>query len=447
MKKKSDNRWRAGIQIKLSIILIFTLTSVLTVFSLFYYFKTKSDMKKELYSRAGFFAENLSASMVMPLWEMRNTIIENIIDSAMLEKQIFAVLVKHEKKILYGKIRDSNQNIVSTDKEIAGNYYLKSKDIFSKDKENLGNVEVYMTLEFMQKKLDYSVFVMFAVCIIINAASFLIMFFSLKKWVIFPISHIINGISEGTEQIFFSSEQVASASQALAEGNSEQAASSEEISSSLEEVSFMVRQNAEHAGKTDKFMKEVINIIGKALNAMNRLKDSMEDIIRTGEETSGLVKTIDGIAFQTNLLALNAAVEAARAGDAGRGFSIVADEVKKLAMRTADAARNTSAMIEGTQEKIRTHGEILSQTREGLIKTDDYAHNVGKLIVRIAEPSEEQALRIGQLNNAVKETDKITQNNAADSVKTASASEEMKAQVEKIKIFVNELTVLIAKKR
>jgi len=446
MKKTSDSHRKSGIQVKLSIILIFTLTAVLTGFSLFYYVKTKSDMKKELHNRTEFFAENLSASLVMPLWEMRDAIVEKIIDSSMLEKQIIAVIIRQEKKILYGRIRDSNWNIVKTDKEISGNYYLKSKDIFSKDKEHLGSVEIYITLKFMQKELDDEVFIMFAVCVITDVSLFLIMFFSLKKWVIFPVRYIIKGISEGTEQIFFSSGQVAEASQSLAEGNSEQAASSEEISSSLEEVSFMVKQNAEYAGNTDNFMKEVIKLVEKALNTMNRLQASMEDIIRTGQQTSGLVKTIDNIAFQTSLLALNAAIEAARAGEAGSGFAVVANEVRNLAMRTSETARNTSALIEGTAEKIRTHGEILSQTLEGFIKTNDYAHKMGKLIVRIAETSEEQALRIGLLNKAVKETDKITQNNAADSVETASASEEMKAQVEKIRIFVDELTVLIGKK-
>lgn len=446
MKKTSDSHRKSGIQVKLSIILIFTLTAVLTGFSLFYYVKTKSDMKKELHNRTEFFAENLSASLVMPLWEMRDAIVEKIIDSSMLEKQIIAVIIRQEKKILYGRIRDSNWNIVKTDKEISGNYYLKSKDIFSKDKEHLGSVEIYITLKFMQKELDDEVFIMFAVCVITDVSLFLIMFFSLKKWVIFPVRYIIKGISEGTEQIFFSSGQVAEASQSLAEGNSEQAASSEEISSSLEEVSFMVKQNAEYAGNTDNFMKEVIKLVEKALNTMNRLQASMEDIIRTGQQTSGLVKTIDNIAFQTSLLALNAAIEAARAGEAGSGFAVVANEVRNLAMRTSETARNTSALIEGTAEKIRTHGEILSQTLESFIKTNDYAHKMGKLIVRIAETSEEQALRIGLLNKAVKETDKITQNNAADSVETASASEEMKAQVEKIRIFVDELTVLIGKK-
>lgn len=445
MKKTSDNRWQPGIQVKLSLILFLTLTAVLTGFSLFYYLKTRADMKEEFRNQGIFFTENLSASMEMPLWEMRNEIVENIINSAMLEKQIFAVLVKNGKKIIYGKTRDSNWNIIGTDKEISGDYYLKSKDIVSKDHENIGSVEVYMTWNFMQKELDNSVHTMFVAGIIINASLFLIMVFSLKKWVILPVSRIINGIIKGTEQIFFSSGSVAVASQSLAEGNSEQAAASQEISFSLEEVSVMIKQNAEHAGQTDEFMKQVVAIIEKALDSMSKLTDSMEDMSRTSKETAGLVKNIDEIAFQTNLLALNAAVEAARAGGAGGGFAIVADEVKKLAMRAAGIARNTSGLVEESLEKIHVHREILLKTREGFTGTADYVDKMGKLIGRITEISGEQATRVGHLNDAVKEADKITQNNANGSEEAACASVEMKAQVEKIKIFVNDLAALIGK--
>ncbi|MGE0085559.1 MAG: methyl-accepting chemotaxis protein [Desulfococcaceae bacterium] len=446
MKKTSESHWRAGIQIKMSLILIFAITSVLAGFSLFYYCKTKLAMQKVLYCQADFFAENLSVSLGMPLWEMRENIIENIIDSAMLEKQIAAVLVKNENKILHGKTRDSNWNIVKTSEEISGHYYMKSKAIVSKDDEKLGAVEVYMTWKFFQKELDRSAAGMFALCVIVNILLFLIMFFSLKKWVIFPVSHIISGISKGTQQIFSSSEQVASASQFLAEGNSNQAAASENISSSLEEISVMAKQNADSAAQSDRFMKEVINITEKAIESINRLKDSMENIIKSGKATSGLVKTIDEIAFQTNLLALNASVEAARAGEAGGGFAVVAGEVKNLAARASEAARNTSLLIEDTLEKIETGGKIASQTCESFRETADYTQKVGTLTAGIAQTSKEQSLRIVQLNNAVREIDTLIQNNAADSEETAAASAEMKAQVEKIGVFVNDLTVLIGKK-
>ncbi|OQY55713.1 MAG: hypothetical protein B6245_19420 [Desulfobacteraceae bacterium 4572_88] len=447
MKKISDNRWRPSIQVKLSLILMFTLTAVLGGFFLFYYSRTKSDMENEFGKQGFFFAENLSTSMVMPLWEMRDKIVEKIIVSAMFEKQIVAVLVKNEKKILYGKIRDNNWNIIRTDKEISGNYYLETKDIVSEDNEKLGKVEVYMTWKFMQEKLDDSLVSMFEVCISMNALFFLIMFFSMKKWVIFPVCRIINGVSRGTEEILLSSRQVALASQSLAEGNSEQAATSEEIFSSLEEVSFMVRQNADNAAQSDNYMREAINIIEKAIRSMKKLEDSMDDIISAGKATSGLAETIDKIAFQTNLLALNAAVEAARAGEAGSGFAVVADEVRNLAVRASEAARDTSVLIEGSLKRIEIGGKIVSETCENFSEAADYTYKVGELTARIAETSEDQSLRIVQLNDAVRETDKTIQSNVADSEETASASEEMKAQVESIKIFVNELTILIGEKR
>ncbi|MEZ4524502.1 MAG: methyl-accepting chemotaxis protein [Desulfobacterales bacterium] len=446
MTEISDNRWRAGIQVKLSLILILAITSVLSGFSLFYYCKTKSAMQKELCCQADFFAENLSASLSMPLWEMRENLIENIIDSAMLEKQIFAVLIKNEKKTVYGKKRDSSWNIVGTSDVISGNYCVRSKAVASKDEENLGTVEVYMTWKFLQKELDRSAVGMFAVCVAVNMFLFFITFFSLKKWVILPVTHVIRGISRGTEQIFSSSGQVASASQLLAQGNSAQAEASENISSSLEKISDMAKQNADSAARSDSFMKEVTNIIGKAIDSMNRLKDSMENIVSAGKATSGLVKTIDEIAFQTNLLALNAAVEAARAGEAGGGFAVVAGEVKNLATRASEAARNTSSLIEDTLAKIETGGRIALETRENFSETAAYTNKVGELTSRIAQTSKDQSHRIAQLNHAVREIDKLIQNNAADAEETASASAEMNAQVEKIKTFANELILLTGKK-
>jgi len=434
-----------GIQGKLGLILMFAVTVIFATVTLSYYYRIRSDMNTQLSALTALSAKNLSAGLAVPIWNFDEQASEKIIDSVMFEKQIAAVVVRNkENTVLHSKIRDSAWNIVKSNKEISGNYFLKAEDIL-RDEDKIGTVKVYVTSEFMRKEISHSLVSMLAVFMISNALLFLILFFSIRKWVIFPVSHIIRGITRGTEQIFSSSEQVASASQSLAEGTSEQAASGQEISSSLEEVSSMVRQNADNAAQTDAFMKNVALVVEKANQSVNRLTGSMEDIIRTSMETSGLVKTIDEIAFQTNLLALNAAIEAARAGQSGGGFAVVAGEVRNLAMRAAQASRNTSDLLEGTLNKVQTGGKIAAETREAFGQVSDYAHKAGGLIGEIAGTSQEQALRIGHLSNAVSGTDRITHNNAANAEETASASEEMKSQVEKIKILVSELTLLIGK--
>ncbi len=158
--------------------------------------------------------------------------------------------------------------------------------------------------------------------------------------------------------------QVSSASQQLAAGSSEQAASIEETSSSLEEMSSMTSQNADNAGCADNLMKEVNQVVGQANASMTELTTSMAHISQASEETSKIIKTIDEIAFQTNLLALNAAVEAARAGEAGAGFAVVADEVRNLAMRAADAAKNTADLIEGTVKKVSDGSDLVTKTND-----------------------------------------------------------------------------------
>jgi methyl-accepting chemotaxis protein len=159
----------------------------------------------------------------------------------------------------------------------------------------------------------------------------------------------------------------------------------------------------------------------------------MKEITTASEETSKIIKTIDEIAFQTNLLALNAAVEAARAGEAGAGFAVVAEEVRNLAMRAADAAKNTSGLIEGTVKKIKDGSDLVLKANEAFSEVSISTSKVGELVGEIAAASQEQAQGIDQINKAVTEMDKVTQQTAANAEESASASEEMNAQAEQMK--------------
>jgi methyl-accepting chemotaxis protein len=261
-----------------------------------------------------------------------------------------------------------------------------------------------------------------------------------------PINRIIAGLGEGSEQVASASGQVSSASQSLAEGASEQAASIEETSSSMEELSSMTKQNAENAGNADGLMTDTNQVIDSANNSMHQLTQSMEDISRASEETSKIIKTIDEIAFQTNLLALNAAVEAARAGEAGAGFAVVADEVRNLAMRAADAAKNTAQLIEGTVKKVDDGSKLVSDTSEAFGKVAESAQKVGTLVSEITQASREQSNGIDQVNIAISEMDKVVQQNAANAEESASASEEMNAQAEQLKDYVSELVLMVTGK-
>jgi methyl-accepting chemotaxis protein len=258
-----------------------------------------------------------------------------------------------------------------------------------------------------------------------------------------PIHRIISGLNQGAEQVASASAQVSSASQSLAEGSSEQAASIEETSSSLEEMSSMTKQNADNAGQADNLMKAANVVVQRANDSMRALTTSMDDISKASDETSKIIKTIDEIAFQTNLLALNAAVEAARAGEAGAGFAVVADEVRNLAMRAADAAKNTAVLIEGTVKKTDDGTQLVSRTNEAFAEVAASTGKVGELVGEIAAASNEQAQGIGQVNTAVTDMDKVVQQNAANAEESAAASEEMSAQALQMKVQVDHLVLLV----
>ena len=271
----------------------------------------------------------------------------------------------------------------------------------------------------------------------------LLMAFFITRSITGSIGRVVEGLTEGADQVASASAQVSSASQELAEGASEQAASLEETSSSLEEMASMTKQNAENANQANALMNKTRQVVEQANGSMVHLTDSMEEISKASEATSKIIKTIDEIAFQTNLLALNAAVEAARAGEAGAGFAVVADEVRNLAMRAAEAAKNTADLIEGTVKKIKEGSEIVQKTNTEFSEVQTSSARMGELVGEISAASAEQAQGIEQISKAVSEMDKVVQRNSASAEESASASEEMSAQAEQMKQFVGELATLV----
>jgi len=262
-----------------------------------------------------------------------------------------------------------------------------------------------------------------------------------------PVNRIIAGLNSGADQVAAASAQVSSSSQQLAEGSSEQAASVQETSSSLEEMAATTRQNADHAGQANHMMKEANQIVHQANRSMDALTRSMNDISEASEETQKIVKTIDEIAFQTNLLALNAAVEAARAGEAGAGFAVVADEVRNLALRAANAAKNTAGLIGATARKVKDGSTLVAQASDAFRQVAESSRKADELVGEIAKASGEQARGIEQVNTAVSEMGRVTQQNAANAEESASASQELSAQAEEMRRMVEDLVVLVEGRR
>jgi methyl-accepting chemotaxis protein len=261
-----------------------------------------------------------------------------------------------------------------------------------------------------------------------------------------PVRRIIEGLSDGSEQVASASHQVASGSQSLAEGASQQAASIEETSSSLEEMASMTKKNADNANAARTMMGEAGEIVENVNRHMTDMLSAIEAITRSSEETGKIIKTIDEIAFQTNLLALNAAVEAARAGEAGAGFAVVADEVRHLALRAAEAAKNTSDLIKNTITAVKNGSDITQTTQDAFKENMKIARKVANLVEEISSASDEQAHGIEEINRAVTEMDKVVQQVAANAEESASASEEMSAQAEQIQVYVTQLVSMVGGK-
>lgn len=258
------------------------------------------------------------------------------------------------------------------------------------------------------------------------------------------LNSAIDNLDEGLSQVAVTAEQVNSASsqinagsEALAHSASQQAASLEEVSSSLQEMASMTKQNAANAKEARSLSEGTRSSAQRGMENMQRLSEAIDKIKASADATAKIVKTIDEIAFQTNLLALNAAVEAARAGDAGKGFAVVAEEVRNLAMRSAEAAKNTANMIEGSVKNAEGGVAINQEVLKNLSEINKEVNRVTEMMAEIATASDQQSQGIDQINASIEQMNQITQQVAANAEESASASQEMSGQSAELESLVS----------
>ena len=244
-------------------------------------------------------------------------------------------------------------------------------------------------------------------------------------------------VDMAVDQITSASDEISTGAQTLAEATSEQASSLEEISASLEEINSLTGNNADNAKSSLKLADLAVISVEEGNLSMEKMNKAMETILHSAQETSKIIKTINDIAFQTNLLALNAAVEAAHAGDAGKGFAVVAEEVKNLALRSAEAANNTNVLLEESSRNSTMGSKIVDDVAKSFLIMKEQFNKVKSIVNEISASSDEQAHGVNQINTGVNDMNRVTQQNAANAEESAAAAEQLSGQSAELKNMVN----------
>ncbi len=293
-----------------------------------------------------------------------------------------------------------------------------------------------------RKMVRYTAVIGFSGLLLMCVALFVLMKFRVVK----PMQQLINAVSNTSEGVGQVSHSVFQSSKSVADSASQQAANLEETSASLEEISSQTRRNSDNAVEARDHSHKVKEYADNGKETTKLMNNAVAEIQSSSEEIVNIIKVIDGIAFQTNLLALNAAVEAARAGEFGKGFAVVAEEVRNLAIRSTEAARSTSGMIEKAVGSSAKGVEIAGQVSQLLQDITDGVDQTTTLIDSIVSDSQDQANSLEQIHRAVSQIDHITQNNASDAQQGVQSSEKLNMQTNHLDVIVSELSNLVCRR-
>ncbi|MGE0086186.1 MAG: methyl-accepting chemotaxis protein [Desulfococcaceae bacterium] len=387
--------------------------------------------------------KRLVDSLENPMWILDAKIAQKLVDLEMENRKIHAVIVREadDKTVFLARQRDKNGGIVNAEGSISEKHIPEKKEIRHGEK-NIGYVDIWFSKETVEASLKSLLRYMGIKVIVMSVLLSGLLLGIIKLTLLNRINEVILGLDRVGKEIESASGRVSSTGHHLTEGASRQAAAVEETSASLEEIASMIQQNARNVSHSNNLMIETSRVVFQAGGSMTELTASMEKISSTGDQTKKVIRTIEEIAFQTNLLALNAAVEAARAGESGAGFAVVAEEVRNLAMRSGEAAKNTASLIEASVEGIRSGTQLVFRANEAFGRVAQGSRKVAELLEEVTAASQDQAEGIRQVSRAMVEIDKVTQENAASVEETGAAIAEIEGQIKRIKDFVMELVSL-----
>ncbi len=241
---------------------------------------------------------------------------------------------------------------------------------------------------------------------------------------------LVGGVRKASDHIATGAHQIATGNADLSQRTEEQASNLQQTSASMEELTSTVQQNTDTAQQATQLVLTATQAATEGGQVVNQVVQTMAEITESSRKIGDIIGVIDGIAFQTNILALNAAVEAARAGEQGRGFAVVAGEVRTLAQRSAEAAKEIKALIEGSVSKVQVGNELVAQAGVTINGVVDQVKQVADLMAEINASSREQASGIGQIGNAVAQLDTVTQQNAALVEEASAAADSLNQQAQ-----------------
>lgn len=420
-------------------------TIVLGSFGVLNYRTSLSDISHEIDEISQVTATRLAETLPQLLWDVERDKTDDAILAEMKDKKIYAVLIKEKGRVTLGKKRDEKWEITDTSEDISGEFVAVRKKLLLYDKE-LGTVELFYTPKFMKIRLRRSLITIVGEILLLDMTLVILLFLTIRQSVIKPLGKTAESLSDAALKVHAVSSLISETGQQLFVSADHQSAAVEETSVLLGELTFSSNKNAGKAEHIAAFVKQAGTVIACSNESMNMLRATMDKIFYMSQETQNIIRTIDEIAFQTDLLALNAAIEAARAGEAGAGFAVVAGEVRNLAARTADAAKNTAALIENTTENIREGTEVVNSTYTDFSGVVSATAKTEELTQELFSVIREESLRIADIAKAVSEIGTVTQNHTAISRKTAAASEELLHLAGRMKSFISELQHLISPK-